>query len=75
MDKIWETAREGEDEDEFVSGNDLESNHLKHMHIGLETKLARRKNQVPNRPGKTLKIVEENLFGSYFQGRSIRACA
>ena len=47
MDKIWETAREGEDEDEFVSGNDLESNHLKHMHIGLETKLARRKNQVP----------------------------
>ena len=46
MDKIWETAREGEDEDEFVSGNDLESNHLKHMHIGLETKLARRKNQV-----------------------------
>ena len=40
MDKIWETAREGKDEDEF--GNDLESNHLKHMRnlsLGLETKL------------------------------------
>ena len=59
----------GEDEDEFVSGNDLESNHLKHMHIGLETKLARRKNQVPNRP------MSYVLFGAYFQGRSIRACA
>ena len=68
MDKIWETAREGEDEDEFVSGNDLASNHLKHMwnlNLGLETKFVKNKKsgsqpswaEIKNSRGKLLSFL------------------